>query len=501
MAFSYLPDFPPETPEIWTVCDGFHPDIYGSYRTGWLAGASSITSVGTGDSFQNVFAYQIADGTSQVLAALDSTGTDKAYVWNGSAWNDRYAVGASEARAFCQVGNTTLMGTGAGGNLMYRDASGTNNFAAVTGGPSFRVASIAVNALNIVMALSSESDAFHTSDTNNPTVYNSGEATSGNVRLTPGNFTTHVAFGNDFICFKQRGVYRAQYVGGTQKWIFTLLDGAKGAWGRSSAVEADGKVYFIGKAGAYSFDGQGFERIDFGIWQTILGDFGGVVAITQDYKETKLIWDPNTRNIFFFKSAAISGSSRPGGVTSCFTYNTVSRKWGRQTRTTDAGTDVFTAVFDAAPLNDYVTSGISGNAGGGPIYKTNVGLMLADVLKIVTTSFNPTDMPGNNYNAKIRTGRYGSRSRMTKIARVIPQWTKSDGAGTDLSTATVKNLNPFTSDAPMEAEVEGTAKALTTDLNRGDYIKSSRFHSFQFQINCEAVIAGVEVEAIDAGRD
>lgn len=506
MSFSYLPDLPPETPDIWTVCDGFHPDIYGNYRTGWLADdVTALTTTGASAAFQNGFAYRTADGTpGLVLTYLSAivAGTYKAYVWNG-AWNDRNAGAAGGATCFLQVGNTTLAGgatvsasvryiTG----LVQRDASGTSNFAAVASSPNAGV--LAVNALNIVMALDVLSDAFAFSDTNAPTIWTGGESTSGNCRLTPGNFTAGLASGNDFICFKQRGVYRAQYVSGSQKWIFTLLDPAKGAWGPGCAVNTDAGIVFCGKAGAYKFDGQGFERIDYGIWQTILEQFGSIVSLGQSYKETKMIWDRNARNvnIFMLGSFPSAGASRNSPANAFFSYNVVSGKWGYQTRLTEAGTEAFPAVFDIEPLNDYLTTATVGTVGGGgPVYSTDVGFFSStdDRVKVLTTSFNATDLPGTNYKPKLRTYRMGRRQVQLYNNRVTPQWTKSDGAGTDLSTATVKNMLTYTSSMPCQAETLYSTVGLSSDQYRGDNGgKSAPFQSYEFQINCEAVIAGIE---------
>lgn len=505
MSFSYQPDLPPETPDIWTVCDGFHPDVYGNYRTGRLpavpaSGGVAAGVVGGSVAFQYGLFYLTAGGAPGIVLIHNPTfaqNVGKVYVLdNLGVWTQRDgATNAVNAKSAVQVGNTTLLGT-LGNGIFQRDATGSSNFAAVASSPT-NASILAVGALNIVLALSGNSDAYATSDTNAPTTWTGGESSSGNVRITPGAFTAGVALGNDFICFKNRGVYRAQYVGGTVKWQFSLIDPEKGAWGAGSAVLCDDRVIFIGNAGAWSFDGARFERLDNGVWRALISTFLQVSASQYDYPETKLVWDAISQNVLFFHLGAIAASAALGREHSAndfFTYNVVSKKWGYQSKLSNTGTsNVIDAVFDVSSAN----LPLAGNFG----YNTNVGFYSTtnDKVQVLTTAANVTDLPGNNYNLELRTFRLGTRNKLTTVTRCTPLWTKADGAGSDLSTATIKNITPYSSPSPQHAETAEATAVMDSTYFRADYNLARVYQSADILINCEACISGVVFDSAPAG--
>lgn len=493
----YAPDLPPDTPNIWTACDGFHPDVYGNYRTGWLpasfSGFSLVTGAGVG--FQFGFAY-----TGGVLLISQGTSSSqKYYVYNGSTWNDRYAAGLTAGAQFypaVQVGNTTLLGASNTTGLMYRDITGTNNFASVSSSPKAGV--LVVSPLNIVVAFDTSSDGWATSDTNAPTTWSGGEAASGNLRQTTGTMRAAALLGNDVIAFKERGVYRGQYVGGTLKWIWNLIDPRKGAWGPGCAVSANEKVYFLGAAGFYSFDGSSFNRLDSGVWRELISTFGNAEGSVTDYNttNTKMVWDQQSGNIFIFGLANINTLTdglRWKNANVFYTYNVFSNKWGYQSRLSEDASGSFPAVFDVSSLNSYVSSGLAANTDVGVFSVTD------DKVEALTTSFNATDLPGTNYKPKLRTYRLGQRNKLTSVTRFTPEWTKSDGAGTDLSTATVKTVTPYTSNAVMASETAGTAATLSSNQYRADYTVTAPFQSAEININCEAMISGGIFDSQGAG--
>ncbi|HEY6028805.1 MAG TPA: hypothetical protein VIV09_18090 [Pseudolabrys sp.] len=502
--FRYAPDLPTDTPNTWRVVDGFHPDAYGNYRTGWLASALTAgptAAIGGSATFQTGFCYQAPGLPAHVLLLYVSTdlATKKSYVYNG-AWNDRNGTNSGAGSCFCQVGNITLVGfsnpggvTVTGSGLVQRDATGTANFAAVSSAPNAGV--LLVNPLNIVVALDTATDAWATSDTAAPTTWTGGESASGNLRQTQGACTAGAILGNDVIAFKQRGVYRGTYVGGLVKWAWQLIDAEKGAWGPGCAVSANGKVYFVGNSGFYSYDGSAFERLDEGVWKQITGSFAELVALGQQYYETKLLYDAVTRNIFMFQlgNRPNPGNARNAPAKVIFSFNVISKKWGAQSLLS-ASTQLY-AVFDITPLNTYLTSSQVGTVGGGgPIYNTNIGFYdgASDSLLALTSTFTPSGLTTAGLTPKIRTSRIGVQNKLTAVTRFTPEWNQSDGAGTDLSTATTKTCTFYTADAPIGTNVAspGSPVTLTSNLYRADQNVTAGFIAAEISINCEAVIAG-----------
>jgi hypothetical protein len=510
MGWSYAPDLPTETPNTWRVIDGFHPTPSGAYRSGWLPTNVSI-STGAAVPFQRGFAYKNASGSAQFLLTYLSgnSASGNSYVFDTS-WNDRKGANSQFATCFVQVGNITLAGgyeprkpatlTG----LVQRDATGAANFAAVAGSPNAGV--LMVNALNIVMALDTASDAYATSDSLAPTTWSGGEASSGNVRLTPGNFTAGVAFGNDFICFKERGVYRATYVGGQVKWVFSLIPGGAtlGAWAPGCVVEGAGKVYFIGKAGFWAFDGQGFERLDYGVSKTLVGILGVAVTLGPYFRDTSLVWDSVTQTVFLFQfgSCLVTTDARISTGNRFFSFNTISKKWGYQGRLSEDSSKAIQSAFNIAAFNDYVTSVVT-DGDGRSLYATDVGVFSStdDKVMALHTAFNATDLPGTNYKPNIRSSRYGRRDRETAVSGFIPNWTLEDGNGTDLSTATVKTATFYASESTMEGSTARNTVTLTTNQYRAYNQQVARWHNVELKVNASVVIDGGTWVGKDGGTD
>ena len=80
----YLPDLPPDTPETWRVCDGFHPDRNGIYRTGFMA--ASYSDYGAENTAVFGKAYRTAAGAIGIAVVVASATTPKVYIWNGAQW-------------------------------------------------------------------------------------------------------------------------------------------------------------------------------------------------------------------------------------------------------------------------------------------------------------------------------------------------------------------------------------------------------------------------------
>jgi hypothetical protein len=269
---------------------------------------------------------------------------------------------------------------------------------------------------------------------------------------------------------------------------------------------ADGKIIFIGKAGAYAFDGQNFERIDYGVFISILKNIGSVVPLGQDYKEAKMIWDPITRNVFLFMlGPGEAAGSRLNPANVFYSYNTISKRWGYQSRLSEDATGTRSAVFDISALNDYVTTATIGvgDGTGGPLYSTNVGFysFTADRVTALSTNFSAALLPGTNYKPNIRSYRFGVRDKMTALTRFIPNWTLEDGAGSDLSAATVKTATFYTSDSVMEGSVAMATVNLSTDQNRADTLQTARWHNVELKVNAPAVIDGGMFVGTTAGTD
>jgi hypothetical protein len=515
MSWAYQPDLPQDTPNTWTVCDVFHPDRAGMYRTGYLSASYADYDSGGGFTASTGKAYRTVTGELGIFVSRHtSSGAPTAghwWVYNGS-WNNRIGGATSyisTPEAIAQYGNITLLANGPDA-IYSRDATGTSNFAAVASSPDCTI--LLVTPLNIIVGLNairpysggdtSASDAWAASDVGDYTNWTTGEAASGNLRQTSGQLTAGVVFGNDVIAFKRRGVYRGQYIGGTIKWKWDLIDASLGAWGPGCAINADGRIYFYGDDGFYSFDGSGFQKLDQGISVTIQNTIGDPVGAfsTENYTSLQIQYDSINRRLYLFNMGAVSaGGAGVRTVESArhFTYNIDSQKWGYQSKLTDnlGAADTFSGVLgNAAELNSFDN--------GAWNYDTNIAVLSATNtdIRVVTGEIVPTACSAS-FIPKLRTYRFGKPDRLTSLLRFIPHWTISDGAGTNLTNAVTCNATPYHATSLMTAQSAGTAITLSTDQKRADILKTARYIAVELQVDTEAVINGGTFIAKDGGED
>ena len=502
----FLPDVPPDTPEVWQTCDGFHADRHGLYRTGWIEAQFNDTS-GTGRDFTEVKNLPVASLSPNtnivaiVHSKLSPAVTGAAYVYNGS-WNDRTGgtnVHTGQQEAIAQLGNITVVGTPANG-CFSRDATGTSNFAAVASSPNCDI--LVVNGLNILIALgggSTGSDAWATSDVASTSFVAGGSsvAASGNLRQTPGKITAGIAFGNDVIAWKNQGVYRGRFLNvGDIIWEWTLIPGGErlGAWGPGCVVAANGIIYFLGDQGFWSFDGSNFRPMDEGIRRTLLF---AMSDSNSQHTYTKLTFDAFTNLVGIWnRKGYTNGSQRSSGVVVFYTFNVNSGQWGYQSKFSNGLSD-YGAICEGIESSYSTFIPLSWPT---PVTTFAVLDVSDDKIYTISAAFDPAVIDGNVYIPKLATGKIGSREVTTGITKVIPGWTVSDGVGSDLSTATLKKVVPYYADSIMEAMTQGSDVTLSTDRYWADYRKSAWWHKFEIQINCEAVIDGVDVVKVKVGK-
>lgn len=516
MTWKYLPDVPRDTPNVWRGCDGFHADRSGVMRTGFMATSYSDYGSSAGVCGK---AYRTAAGALGIVVMCPFVAGGPAaghgYVWNGSTWNDRFNSTSNRvcgSEGIAQFGNITYAAC-ANQGIYSRDATGTSNFASVAGSPTCSILLLTPQnimvALDAIQAVSSGgsygagADAWYASDVGDPTNWATGEYATNNLRQTPGPITAGVVFGNDVIVFKRKGIYRGTYIGGQYKWAWGLIPGgeALGAWGPGSAIAAAGRVYFYGDDGLYSFDGASFRKLDLGIWSTILQTIGDPSGAFDDdnYVALQLAYDSINRRIALFNFGAITASlgARVSNQPQFFTYHIDSEAFGYQSQVKDvASGDLYSGVVANAEEINAFSNGVW-------TYNSNLALISSSNtdIRIISDEFTSANC-GTTYKPSLTTSYYGNRQNLTLVTRFIPNWTLSDGAGTNLSGATVKTFTPGIADAPtLAGALSLPAVTLSTNRYWADYTGSAWFHSGTLQINCEACIDGAQWIGQPAGSN
>jgi len=500
--YRFAPDLPPDTPEVWQTCDGFHADQNGVYRTGWVSVSAGTAIAVNSDVVIGKYVYN-ASGTEEIISVTSGTVTPSvsSQVFGGTTDRTGGTPRPIYHEGIVSYGNIVLISTATSATIASRTIGAGANFADVASTPGCQI--LLVNPQNIVIGLNTDAggDGWATSDVGDYTNWTTLEAASGNLRQTPGDITAGVILGNDVIAFKNRGVYRGTYVGGTVKWQWSLIHAEMGSWGPGCAVVAGNLAYFVGDQGAMSFDGSGFQKIDDGIANTLRGFLSNTNGLNGDYVNAKIIYDKPNGNLCFFaqgpvNSGLLSGRVGMGNSKSGFySYNIFSGMWGRQSRSTDGTSDSFCAIYEGRK------PGLQYNSGAwNPL--TTITLWNATDNEVVTldTSVNATDV--TTYQPTIGTGKIGRRTGHTKLTRAIPRWTYSNGAGSNLSTATLKTCAAYAYNSILQVKADVTPTNVTLSGNQywADYQKDAQYHQLDFKVNAEACIDGVDIETVPAPR-
>lgn len=496
----FAPDLPPDTPEIWQTCDGFHPDQNGAYRIGWIRGASALTTITVNSPIIcGRFVYN-ASGTEELITATSGavTGPVTAQVFGGTTDRTGGTPKPKHSAGIVAYGNLVLISTATSGTIASRTIGAAANWADVASTPGAEI--LLVNPLNIVIGLNTDAggDGWATSDVGDYSNWTSLEAASGNLRQTPGIITAGAILGNDVIAFKRKGVYRGTYVGGVIKWQWQLLHSEFGAWGPECAVAAEDAIYFIGDSGAFRFDGAQFQRIDAGIQKTLRAFCAGKGASTYGHTNTKLIYDAPNGNVTFHAQGNVSALSTGGrlgySAGDFYSYNIFSGLWGYQSQSANTAFSASAIIDGKQPEVAWLTGAPE------PLSVITFHSLSDSKYGSLDTVINATDV--TTYQPKIGTGKIGERTGHTSITRVIPRWTYSNGQGSSLSTATLKTAKCYAYNSILQVKADVTATDVTMSGNQywADYLKDAQFHQFDFLINAGAAIDGVEIETAQAGK-
>lgn len=494
----FAPDLPPDTPEIWQTCDGFHPDQSGVYRTGWIRGTLT-TITANSPIICGRFVYD-ASGTEELITATSGavTGSFAAQVFAATTDRSGGTPRPKHSSGIVAYGNIVLISTAASATIASRTIGAGANFADVASTPGAEI--LLVNPLNIVIGLNTDAggDGWATSDVGDYTNWTTLEAASGNLRQTPGKITAGAVLGNDVIAFKRRGVYRGTYVGGVIKWQWQLLHAEYGAWGPECAIAAADAVFFIGDSGAFRFDGAQFQRIDDGIAKTLRAFCAGKGASTYGHTNTKLIYDAPNGNVTFHAQGNVSSLSTGGrlgySTGDFYSFNVFSGLWGYQSQSANTS-------FSASGVIDGKQPEVAWLTGVPEPLSTITFQSLSDSkYGSLDTAINATDV--TTYQPTIGTGKIGRRIGQTGIDRIIPRWTYSSGQGSNLSTATLKSCKSYAYNSILQVKADVTPTTTTFSGNQywADYNKSAQFHQFDFLVNSAAAIDGVEIETVSAGK-
>lgn len=503
------PNFAPDIDTSWSVNPGTLTRIdqfaplqnrnYGSMSqtdgssTGGLTGADHIVS----------YMFRQVAGTVRYLtfrsANIDEydnaftktnrgTGYSTASNWCAAAWGNQI-IAVSKA-------NATQSSTGAG-------------FTAL-GGSSPKAACVASNVNFVMMADVDDSGSNVYSDMvwwsaiRNPASWTPSLATqAGNVRLldSPGPITALVAYRNLFVAFKENAIFVGQYIGPPYVFSWQMVSSRIGCVGPHAVTELDGKLYFLGSSGFFSFDGQSITNIGTAVFQSFMSEAGYLTGFSGDYlrgtgstpfsiSTVQAVAD-EAEGIVWFASSDHTTTTQNLYL---YGYNGRNGKWGRaEIQTTGSSATIPTSLVRATTADHktfFSGAAISSSARLFAIFQATTDATF------VYFSYPDAISSGN---AGFSTGLWGDQQNADHLTRFYLRHRKGSSALTNSDIGGI--VNTYSAEDQVSSPSSAGA-TYNVPFNSLDVSASGRYKNIQvsYDPTFTIVLAGFGLDGNPAGK-
>lgn len=483
----FAPDADPTTPGVLIDCDAIIPSekgwcaLPGRKRVDddWNASISALPDgevVGAGacrlDNVQRVFA-----GTAQKVFALRFySPTTAAAQYAG--WEDMSRAGGYTL----SVGSPTWMFEGFGdfvvgamGSVSYARAVTLQAasalamaFADIADGP---LACIVVVASRFVMALNLDGvpDGWKCCARDNHADWALSVATQcaqGRLVEAPGPITAGIAFDDDILAFKEDGFWIGRYTGAPEIWIWNKQAVAAGCAGPHAVTKApDGMVYFVGRAGLFSWDGSVATPLMAGTlqrwWTNATNAAGGA-------SDTECVYD-EPRNIVWIAAQATAADV-------LLAYHVPTKRWGKTASTTRTWDLIFSVPVDFSDTGSF----LFGNA---PADRT-IGLF--DTARRMCVLSGPPASVTGVPTPTFTTGDFGDISVDTELKAARLKFTRPP------DTANCTPMHRAALDATLTT---AAAVSRSSGTGRFDLWQIDRWHRLRFDLQGDVKFTGYAIDA------
>lgn len=451
----YAPDADPTERGVLTNCAAVVPSLRGMKAAPSPATTPLAALAGT---CQGAATVSKLDGSNRLFAGT----AIKLYEAGVSSWTDvsraaSYTSGTTARWRFAQQANVSLA---CNGSDTIQASVSTGAFSCIPGAP---VAQILETVGQFVFALniSGTPHGWQTSalgDYTNWSVAISTQATSGNLKDTPGPITAGRRFGGSIIAYKKGSMYFGSYVGAPIVWNFELIPGIAGAMSQEVVVnigtDQNPRHIFMGETDFYIFDGTkpysiGTNRVKQNVFNTLLQ--------SRYYACTALHDRINSRVYFFYP---VSDSVFPDH---CVVYNYRTDKWGVDDRQIEFAFEYVTPGITYGSLGSlYTTYGQLPNLPYGTAFLSSAQAQPA----IVTTGHQVKTLTGVAASSSITTGDIGDDIQFSTLTRVRPRFLTAP------SSAVMTNFY-------KNNEGDALTSDMATALSSGgsfDVVRDARWH-------------------------
>lgn len=400
--------------------------------------------------------------------------------WQFAQWGDLTFAGAKETQSM--VTDTTTFTSIA---VMPRFAiiDSVNEFVMIG-----NVATSVTYTINNVVTVTPGDyhDRWWCSAIGNPLAWNPDAATqaaTGRLTDVPGKLTAGHALGDQFVFYKQRGIYLGTFVGNPDVWDWALASTEIGTFGQQCVQPVGNLHFFCGNDDFYTFDGQQARPIGSGIREWFFA------RLNKRYAD--LIWavhDQYNKLVYWWYPGPTSDS---GQLTEFVCYHYPSGKWGNGTSTDGQATlRAASAFFVDALTWDQLWVGY---------HFDTVPNTTFDAAVFQAESFVPVFMDGQNRLATLdgpqmpgtlRTSWGGDDANTTLLRRVRARW---------IQTPTAATLSPLRLMRQGESAASTSAVAMVNA--RWDFTQVGRWHAGVIRTVGNWETSGIDGEVVKRGHE
>lgn len=472
----FLPDAPETTPEV-LVDVSLVPTTRG-YRNPYTPVSAGIAALAS-DSLGGALVYKL-DGSTRTLAGTAT----RLYEIAGGSWSDvsrgaLYSIGSAKWR-FVQFGDTTLACNKAT-QLQY---SNSGAFADIANSP--KAACIETAAYFVMLAdcddtgtglatgFGNQADRWWCSQIFTPTgtwaPASSTQANTGRLSDTPGAIKGLKRLGNDIVAYKEKALYIARYVGGSETWKFQIVASDVGCATQDAVVSAGAVHFFIGDSDIFQFDGMARPvPIGAGIKEWFFA------RLNRTYRSAmESLHDAVNSTVYWFYP---SGSATT--PTSCLAYNYVSKTWGHFEIGLRNALSAVTSSITYDTLGNYFATydDLTGVGYDSPFWLANT-----PVLSLIGTDNILYSLTSTTGDSSLTTGWIGGEDQVSTCDRVRPRF-RDRPATAQITPRTINQLG----DSPTT----NPGSDINASTGNFDLIQAGNYHQFSM-----AFTGSMEIEAI-----
>ena len=495
---NWLPDSDPVTPNMLTDPSlNLVPTIRGYKGANSFLNVIGQTSL-SGTAVGIWYARRV-DNTNLLFGGTPTN----IYLRSGGAWNANTSVTISAVSRwqFAQWGDLTF----AGAKETQSMVTDTTTFTSIATMPRFAVID-SVNEFvmigNVTTSITYSDGAGATiltpgdyqdrwwcSGVGNPLTWspsNATQAATGRLTDIPGKLTAGRALGDNFVFYKQRGIYLGTYEGPPFIWTWAKISSEIGTFGQQCVMPVGNYHYFVGNDDFYVFDGQQCRPIGQGVREWFYG--------RMDKSNADKIWavhDQYNKLIYWWYPGPSTAGT--GALDSFVVYHYPTGKWGNG-GTTAAGANITlrasTSFLVDALTWDQLWVGYTFDTVPNTTFDAAVFQAESYVPVFFDSSNKLSTLDGPQLDSTLRTTFGGDDARASLLRRVRARW---------IRTPTSAVLTPSRLMRQGESPTAGSPRAMQNA--RWDFTQNARWHTVSIATSGNWETAGVDAEVVTRGRE